>query len=351
MSTIVILGLIAIFQSYAFEAVNGFHDTAHACATSVASGVFGTKKVRLLGFDIDTRYWVPVILSGIFNFLGALTAGTAVAMFIPKIVAADAVSMRLVMAALLGGFLWNLWTWHKGIPVSSTHCLIGSLVGAGIAAAGIHGVSAYQFFWAVGSLFVSPFIGYFAAMILARVLVALFGKPGEGGAGEHFLRYSQVLSSAAVSYGHGANDGQKTMGVVTLILSVAFGYSLKNGVPFWVIASCAACMALGTIFGASRIIHTVGEKLSTEKISFHDGFSAEMVTAALVLWGSKLGLPLSTTQVCTGSVLGAARGVHHRDTMNWKTGLTMAAAWFVTFVATGVVSLIVYTVLTWLHIG
>jgi PiT family inorganic phosphate transporter len=351
LSALVLLGLIAIAQAYAFEAVNGFHDTAHACATSVASGVFGTRKYRVFGRELETRYWIPVLLSGMFNFLGALTAGTAVAMFIPKIVAADAISMRLVMSALLGGVIWNVWTWKRGIPVSSTHCLIGSLVGAGIAASGIHGVSAYQFWWAVASLFCSPFIGYLASMIIARILVALIGAPGSGNAGEHVLRYAQVASSCAVSYGHGSNDGQKTMGIITLILSVAFGYSLKDGVPFWVIASCAGCMALGTIFGAGRIIHTVGEKLSTEKISFHDGFSAELVTAALVLWGSRLGLPLSTTQVCTGSVLGAGRGVHQRDTMNWKTGLTMVAAWFATFVATGVASLIVYTVLTWLHIG
>jgi inorganic phosphate transporter, PiT family len=333
MTILLAMAITALVIAYAFEAVNGFHDTAHACATSIASSALS--------------YRQAVWMSGIFNALGAATAGTAVAMFITKIVATQAVSMNLVVAALLAGLVWNLYTWRRGIPVSSSHCLIGGLVGAGIAATGISGVNYTEFWKAIGSLFCSPFIGFVLAFVLARAICLVSGQPGSGSFLERCLPKMQIVSAAAVSYGHGANDGQKTMGIVTLILVTGFGIHL-TAVPWYVIASCSLCIGIGTVFGASRIIDTVAHKLSVEPITYHDGLAAEVVTASLILWGSHLGLPLSTTQTCTSSVLGASRGVHRKNTLNLTTARQMVTAWFLTFVSTGVMALMIYTLLHWL---
>jgi PiT family inorganic phosphate transporter len=337
MTIIFAMAIFAIVLAYAFEACNGFHDTAHACATSVASGAL--------------TYRQAVWMSGIFNALGAATAGTAVAVFITKIVSTHVISMQLVVSTLLAGLVWNLYTWYKGIPVSSSHCLIGSLVGAGLAAAGWSGVNLAEFYKALISLFTSPFIGFVLAMIVARVIVRFAGKPGTSATADKWMPWAQRATAAAVSYGHGANDGQKTMGIVTLILIAGFGYGDvasiggKLAIPMWVVLTCAATIGLGTVFGARRIIDTVANKLSVEKITYHDGLAAESVTAVLVLWGSHLGLPLSTTQTCTSSVLGASRGVHRRDTLNWVTIRKMVAAWIATFITTGALAASFYLLL------
>lgn len=389
-----------------FEAINGFHDTAHASATSVASGVFAFKPLEFSVFGkriiVEPRYWIPVGLACIFNFLGAYFGGTAVALFIPKIIQFSPVPLRLIMAALLAAAGWNLFTWWRRIPVSSTHCLIGSLTGAGIAAAGAGGVGFKELGWALAGLAAAPFIAYLLALTLAKILKLVCGRPGSGSWGEQVLRWLQVMSSCMVSMAHGRNDGQKTMGIIVMITAISSGTAIPGTIPHWVIFLCATCMALGTAIGAGRIIQTVGEKLSTHPLSFHDGLAAETVTAGLIHAASFIGLPLSTTQTCTCGVLGAAAGIHNEkalswstlkkltsgtgsdklrrlsaffgiplpvsmtnskavleetagwqeeSTINWQTVRNMLNAWLWTFVATVVAAQGIYVVLTWLQVG
>jgi len=306
-----------------FEVINGFHDTAHASATSVASGVFAFKPLEFSVFGkkitVEWRYWIPVGMSCVFNFVGAYFGGTAVALFIPKIIHFSPVPLRLIMAALLAAAGWNLFTWWKRIPVSSTHCLIGALTGAGMAAASARGVDFHELGWALIGLAIAPFLSYLLALSLAKILKILFGRPGSGSRWEQLLRWLQVVSSWAVSLGHGRNDSQKTMGIIVMIMSISAGTAIPKEVPHWVILTCAACMALGTAFGAGRIINTVGEKLSTKPLSFHDGLAAETVTAMLIHVASHFGLPLSTTQTSTCGVLGAAAGIHNDRALSWQT--------------------------------
>jgi PiT family inorganic phosphate transporter len=316
----------AILLAFFFEAINGFHDTAHASATSVASGVFAkpiTVNLLFTKFTITPPewcgYWIPVGLACIFNFLGAYFGGTAVALFIPKIIHFSPIPMRLVMATLIAAAGWNLFTWWRKIPVSSTHCLIGALTGAGIAAAATGGVGFKELGMAIAALCAAPFIAYFLSLVLAKLLKLVFGMPGAGGRGEFILRWLQVVSSCMVSMAHGRNDGQKTMGIIVMIIAISSGTAIPTAVPHWVIFACALCMGIGTAIGAGRIIFTVGHKLSNKPLSFHDGLAAETVTAGLIHGASFIGLPLSTTQTCTSGVLGAAAGIHNEKALAWAT--------------------------------
>jgi PiT family inorganic phosphate transporter len=309
-----------------FESVNGFHDTAHAAATSIASGVFAFRPIefRLFGkhYVIElnwTRYWIPVGIACICNFLGAYYGGEAVALFIPKIIHFTPVPLRLIMAALMAAAGWNLFTWWKEIPVSSTHCLIGALTGAGIAAVGSDGVGFKELGMALAGLAAAPFIAYVLALIFAKMIKLVFGKPGTGGRFEQILRWLQVVSSMMVSTGHGRNDGQKTMGIIAMTSAIAAGTAVPQSIPHWIVLLCASCIALGTAIGAGKIIRTVGEKLSTRPLTFHDGLAAETITAGLIHGASFIGLPLSTTQTCTCAVLGAAAGIHSEKAMAWAT--------------------------------
>jgi inorganic phosphate transporter, PiT family len=392
-----------------FEAVNGFHDTAHAAATSIASGVFAFRplEIRFFGrrYVLElgwTRYWIPVGIACICNFLGAYYGGQAVALFIPKIVHFTPVPLRLIMAALMAAAGWNLFTWWREIPVSSTHCLIGALTGAGIAAVGSDGVGFHELGMALAGLAAAPFIAYVLALVFAKVIKLVFGQPGTGGGFEQLLRWLQVVSSMMVSTGHGRNDGQKTMGIIAMTSAIAAGTATPQTIPHWIVLLCASCIALGTAIGAGKIIRTVGEKLSTKPLSYHDGLAAETVTAGLIHGASFIGLPLSTTQTCTCAVLGAAAGIHsgkalswatfkklcsgtfhdklrrlsaffglplplestnsgavlletvgwqEESIINWSTVRDMVGAWLWTFVATVVAAQVIYVVLKWLGVG
>lgn len=317
---LVFVGLLLL--ALLFEATNGAHDTAHACATSVASGAL--------------TYNQAVWMSGVCNALGASVSlvwgGATVALFIPKIVASDSISLELIFATLLPGTVWNIWTAYKGRPVSSTHCLLGSLIGAGIASAGWQGVNFHELGLALISLFAAPLIGYTLAFSLAWLLVRCIGNSETSNPkSEYALQKVQIVSAGLVSFAHGNNDGQKTMGIITMLLAATWPASYTIGhVEWWVVALCALAIGIGTIIGAKPTMNTVGHEMSSKKITFYDGACAELVTAFLVFFGGRLGLPLSTTQTCTGSVLGAAKGAHGASP-KMEMIKKIIKSWFLTF--------------------
>ncbi len=345
METETVIAVLAIGLALAFDFVNGFHDTANAVAT-----VIYTKALKP---------GVAIVMSGILNFLGALLVGTAVAQVITKIIPESSVTLPIVVAVLLAAVIWNLITWWYGIPVSSSHCLIGSLFGAGITAAVVKGadwragVSWHELEKVVLALLISPLLG-FAAGFITTWLTLKISKEKERDvnstktAEQHALmRWLHIFSSASVSFSHGSNDGQKTMGLITLILAThfaAYGYQ-SNTVPGWVMGSAALAIALGTIIGGWRVIRTVGTKISREKLSHSQGFGASMSTAVIILLASHIGAPISTTHTLSSAVAGGTIPVHGKDKLNPKTMKLILLAWVLTLPVAATLSAVCYIIL------
>jgi PiT family inorganic phosphate transporter len=326
------LALIAVALAYAFDFANGFHDTANAVAT-----IIYTKAMR-------ARY--AIIMSGVLNFLGAVVVGTAVAVIITEVVPADVVTIKLVLAALTGGLMWNLGTWYYGLPVSSSHTLVGSLVGAGLAASWLSGVQWGALTEIILALLVSPVLGIGLAWAVTRLTLGITGRRQTSpDAHPKALRWMTILSGAAVSFAHGSNDGQKTMGVITLVLIAEFGHPESAGVPFWVIVTAALAIGMGTMIGGWRIIRTVGEKISQVGITPVQGFSAQLSAALIILIGSRIGAPVSTTHVLSSSVAGSTIGQHTHKGLNIKVASNIFLAWLVTLPATAAMAALIYLLL------
>ncbi len=317
-----VVAILAILLALGFDFVNGFHDTANAVAT-----VIYTKALKP---------GVAITMSGILNFLGAVMVGTAVAMVITKIIPQDAVTLTIVVAVLLAAVAWNLVTWWFGIPVSSSHCLIGSLFGAGVAANGFNGVDWHELNKVILALLISPLVGFGAGALLTWIALHLSGEKKNPGSSKEphpqLMRWLHILSSASVSFSHGSNDGQKTMGIITLILAShfgAYGYTYDH-VPVWVMASAALAIALGTVIGGWRVIRTVGTKISRERLSHSQGFGASMSTAIIILIASRIGAPISTTHTLSSAVAGGTIPVYGHEKLNVKTMQLILLAWVLT---------------------
>ncbi|MDT5192957.1 MAG: inorganic phosphate transporter, PiT family [Mycobacterium sp.] len=331
--------IIVVITALAFDFTNGFHDTGNAMATSIASGALGPK--------------TAVTLSASLNLVGAFLS-TAVAATIAKgLVDAGLVTLELVFAGLVGGIVWNLLTWLLGIPSSSSHALIGGIVGAMLAAVGTSGVN-----WkGVVSTVVIPAIcaplvaGLVATVGTWLVYRAVRGVP-EARTDKGF-RYGQIGSASLVSLAHGTNDAQKTMGIIFLAL-ISYGAASKTDAlpPLWVIVSCAAAIALGTYLGGWRVIRTLGKGLV--EIKSPQGMAAETSSAAIILLSSHFGFSLSTTHVATGSILGSGVGKPGAE-VRWGVAGRMAAAWLITLPSAGIVGAITYFIVhgigSWAGIG
>lgn len=332
-----IVALLAIALALGFDFVNGFHDTANAVAT-----VIYTKALRA---------HVAIPMSGILNFLGAVTVGTAVAMVITKIIPREAITLPLVVSVLLAAVLWNLVTWWFGLPVSSSHCLIGSLFGAGVAANGLNGVNWQELDKVIMALLISPVVGFAAGALLTYVAWNLSGEKSHPGSRNQphprVMQWLHILSSASVSFSHGSNDGQKTMGIITLILASHFsqqGYTYDH-VPIWVMASAALAIAMGTIIGGWRVIRTVGTKISRERLSHSQGFGASMATAIIILVASRFGAPISTTHTLSSAVAGGTIPVYGAGKLNLKTMKLIVLAWVLTLPVAATLSAVGYLAL------
>lgn len=311
-----------------FDFINGFHDTANAIATVVSTRVLAPAAAILMAAGL--------------NFAGALS-GTAVAQTIGSGIVGTSVPPEVVVAALIGAIIWNLITWYFGIPSSSSHALIGGLVGAGIAQAGPN-----QIHWnilgnkVILPLIGSPVVGFIGGWILMNLLLTLFARFTPSFVGR-FFRHGQVLSSALMAFSHGGNDAQKTMGIITLAL-ISGNYIPTNPfhVPLWVIILSASAMALGTASGGWRIIHTMGTKL-VPLTPIH-GFAAETSAATVIEIASRLGLPLSTTHVISSTILGVGASKRLKS-VRWIVARGMFQTWIFTIPATVAISYISYSVL------
>ncbi|MFV9931511.1 MAG: anion permease [Francisella endosymbiont of Hyalomma asiaticum] len=321
-SVLIAIIVIALF----FEFTNGFHDAANVVVTPIV-----TKSL--------TPYQA-IALAAFLNFLGAFF-GTAVAATISKgLVDTNVITDIVLISALLGAISWNFFTWSFGIPSSSSHALIGSLVGAVIISSSYQNVN---YMTVVDKVLIpmvsSPVMAFFLALIICIALLNIFMRFFMVRTTNKYIREMQVLSTSLLSFSHGSNDAQKTMSVITLALLSA-GLVKSTQVPDWVIILCGVAMGLGTLSGGKKIIKTLSAKLS--KLEPVNAVSAELSSGILVLGASHIGLPVSTTQVASGSIIGAG---YADSGVNWKVVKKMATAWILTIPACIVVTSIIYTLI------
>ncbi len=330
-SALILLGLVIVAAVF-FDFINGFHDTANAIATVIATRVLAP--------------WQAILMAAGLNFVGAIT-GTAVAKTIGSgLVDATAITQAAVLAGLIGAIFWNLLTWYYGIPSSSSHALVGGIVGAAIAEAG-----ASAPLWGtilqktVVPFVVSPFVGFAIALVLMVIILNAFQRASRRAMGAIFGR-AQLLSSAFMAYSHGGNDAQKTMGVITVALIAEHLLPKDAPIPLWVIAISAIAMALGTAAGGWRIIRTMGTKLT--RLQPVHGFAAETAAGLVIEIASRNGFPLSTTHVIGSAIMGvgSSRGA---SSVHWNIAGNIVTAWIITIPATGAVAFVVYWVMT--HLG
>jgi PiT family inorganic phosphate transporter len=315
---ILLLGLV-------FDFINGFHDTANAIATVVATRVLSPGRA--------------VLMAGVLNFVGALS-GTAVATTVGKgIIPPELSTQALVISALVAAILWNLLTWYFGIPSSSSHALIFSLVGAGVASAGWNSVLFGGLEKTFQGLVFSPILGFSAAFIVMVLLLNLFARSFPAAVTRVFGR-AQLLSAAWMAFSHGSNDAQKTMGVIALALVAAKPKS-EFHVPLWVIISAATAMAIGTYSGGWSIITTLGRRVTA--LEPYQGFAAETATAALLFTTGHFGFPVSTTHTISGSIVGV--GASRRiSAVRWGVVGEILVAWAFTLPAAALVGALMETI-------
>jgi inorganic phosphate transporter, PiT family len=322
--------LIVVLLAVGFDYVNGFHDTANAIATSVST--------RAL------RPHYAILMSAAANFIGALT-GTAVATTIAAGIATtppgDA-GQIVVAAALCGGIAWDLITWRAGIPSSSSHALIGGLIGAAIASGGLDALKPGGIEQKVLlPLVLSPFLGLGIGFLLMVVLLNVFRRAHPRRLNDRFRRL-QILSAAFMAFSHGSNDAQKTMGIVTLAL-VAGGILAKPVVPLWVIVLAATAISFGTAAGGWRIIRTMGQRVV--KLDPVHGFAAETTAASIILGASAFGMPVSTTHVISTAIMGV--GASDRfSAVRWGVAWNILIAWVLTLPASAAVSWVAWQILS-----
>ncbi|OIK27716.1 inorganic phosphate transporter [Streptomyces malaysiense] len=313
MDHITLLVAVVIVTALAFDFTNGFHDTANAMATSIATGAL--------------RPRIAVLISGVLNIAGAFLS-TEVARTISGGIVDDAlVTPAMIFAGLVGAILWNLATWLAGLPSSSSHALFGGLIGAVWVGAGSKGVHFDQVLDKVLlPAVVSPVVAGVAACAATYLAYLLSARARQDRVTKGF-RLGQVASASLVSLAHGTNDAQKTMGVITLTLISAGALGHDAGPPVWVVGSAGLAIGLGTYLGGWRIIRTMGKGLT--EIQSPQGFAAETASTAVILTSAHLGFALSTTQVASGSILGAGLGRRLAE-VRWGVAGRMALAWLIT---------------------
>ena len=320
-ATLVVVALV-IITALTFDFTNGFHDTANAMATSIATGALKPK--------------TAVIAAGTLNLVGAFLS-TEVAKTISGGIINEqqvTISAAFIFAGLVGAIVWNLITWLVGLPSSSSHALFGGLVGAVIVGAGVEGVNfAAVLTKVLIPALVSPVVAGLAAFCAVKLIFFVVRKMEEGQI-ESGFRHGQTVTACLVALSHGTNDAQKTMGIITLTL-IAVGFQPSGSGPeLWVVAICGLAIALGTYMGGWRVIRTLGKGLT--EISTPQGFAAEAASATTILVSSHMGFALSTTQVCSGSIIGTGLG-KKGNKVNWGVAGKMVIAWLVTFPAAGII--------------
>jgi inorganic phosphate transporter, PiT family len=315
-----VIVVVVIVTALAFDFTNGFHDTANAMATSIATKALKPR--------------TAVLIAGILNLIGAFLSVEVAKTISSGLVDETKITPVVIFAGLCGAILWNLMTWLLGLPSSSSHALFGGLIGATWVAAG---ADAVKFAGVISKVLLpavlSPIIAGVIALI-ATYLAYRITSRGRDGTVKQGFRFGQIVSASMVALAHGTNDAQKTMGIITLTLITAGSLPADAGPPFWVILSSGLAIALGTYIGGWRIIQTLGKRVS--EIQTPQGFAAEASSAAVILTSSHLGFALSTTQVATGSIFGAGAG-RRLASVQWSVAGQMAVAWLLTLPAAAVV--------------
>jgi PiT family inorganic phosphate transporter len=314
--------VVLVVVALGFDFLNGLHDAANSIATIVSTRVLSAR-------------WA-VLWAAFFNFIAFIFFGVNVAKMVGSgIIDPHVITDRLIFGALMGAISWNLITWWAGIPSSSSHALIGGLVGA--SAAKVGGFGAVQ--WAglgktAAGIVVSPMMGFVLALVLVLVVSWIFVKRSPFFA-DRVFRKLQFVSAALYSLGHGGNDAQKTMGVIAALLYAHGATHAAGTIPLWVVLSCQTAMALGTLFGGWRIVHTMGSKIT--RLTPMQGFCAETGGAITLFLATHIGVPVSTTHTITGAIVGvgASRRV---SAVRWGVAKSIVTAWVVTLPAAGLVA-------------
>ena len=324
MSADVILVLV-VATALAFDFTNGFHDTANVVATSISTGA--------------ARPRVAIAMASLLNFVGAFISISVAATVAKDVVDAEVITPTVVFAGLIGAIAWNLITWWFGLPSSSSHALIGGVVGSAVAAAGVDAVLAEGL---VGKVLVpavvAPLLAFTVAGISIGLVYRIVGRQRPGTVTRGF-RYGQIVSGGLLALAHGTNDAQKTMGVITLALIANGTLSAGSDPPTWVIVSAATAIALGTYSGGWRIIRTTGTRII--KMDAAQGFSAQGAGAAVILASTHYGFPLSTTHVINGGVMGAGAG-KRLSAVRWGVAGNIMVAWLLTLPAAAGIGAAVY---------
>ena len=321
--TVIVLALL-------FDFINGFHDTANAIATSVS-----------------TRAIKPahaIIMAAALNFLGAIySTGVAKTIGGDIVASAEMVDEHIIIAALMGSIVWNLFTWYVAMPSSSSHALVGGIIGAVLVSTGSTGLNFIGIGKIVLSSIASPLLAIFSGFIVMTVLFLLFGQFAPSALNGRFKKM-QILSAAAMAFSHGSNDAQKSMGIITLAL-LSGGYLSSFEVPDYVKFLCAAAMACGTALGGWRIIRTIGGKIfKLEPIS---GFAADLNSSIVIFSATLLHLPVSTTHVVSGSIMGVGTAKRIRA-VRWGVAQQMLVAWVLTIPCTAVMGALAYQIVLWI---
>jgi inorganic phosphate transporter, PiT family len=336
---VLIVVTIVIAIALVFDFVNGFHDSANSIATVVSTRV-------LTPFQ-------AVAWAAFFNFVSAFTFGTKVATTVGKgFVDTHIVTVYVILAAVLGAIVWDLITWWLGLPTSSSHAIIGGYAGAAIArgmfergiAGGFSALILGKWPLTLAFIVLAPIIGLLAAFVIMILVYWLFRKSSPGHM-DSWFRKLQLVSAAALSFSHGTNDAQKTMGIITEVL-VAAKIISEFKVPVWVILAAHAAIALGTFFGGWRIVHTMGRRLT--KLKPRTGFCAETGAAGAILLATQMGLPVSTTHAIAGALVGVGT-VQRVKAVRWGVATNILGAWLLTIPASAVVAGIVFVVIRLLN--
>jgi PiT family inorganic phosphate transporter len=319
--------IFIVVVALGFDFINGFHDAANSVATIVSTRVLTPGQA--------------VVWAAFFNFVAAFGLGIHVANTIGKgVIEASVIDEKVILSALIGAIVWDLITWRLGLPTSSSHALIGGLIGAGVASAGTdviitNGVERIGAF-----IVISPFVGFIAAVFLALGVMRLYARVAPGSAQGVFRRL-QLVSAAAYSLAHGTNDAQKTMGIIAVLLFSTGHLGSEFHVPFWIVISAHTAIAAGTLAGGWRIVKTMGLRIT--KLEPSDGFAAEASSAAAILFATQVGIPVSTTQTIAGGIIGVG-STKRLSAVRWGVALNIVFAWFLTIPASAGVAALTFVI-------
>ncbi len=318
--------IFLIFLALAFDFLNGFHDSANSIATVVSTRVLTPRQA--------------VIWAAFFNFIAFLFFGLHVAGTIGKgIIDISVIDSHIIFATLIGACVWDVMTWYVGLPTSSSHALMGGLIGAALVKAGVGYLMWNGIIKTIVFIFLSPLIGFLLALIFGTAVYWICRNKAPSQV-DHFFRKGQLLSAALYSLGHGGNDAQKTMGIIAGLLFSA-GVLETFYIPFWVVISCNGAIALGTMFGGWRIVKTMGQRVA--KLRPFDGFCAESAAAASLFIASGLGIPVSTTHTISGSIMGIG-SLRRLTAVRWGVAGKIMWAWILTIPCSAIISALTYII-------